>query len=249
MKITPTLGGAYSGSFGGMTASRNAGGQYFRRRAVPVNPNTARQQTVRSVLGGLVNTWSDDLTDAQRQSWRDYGQNTPTTDSLGQVIRLSGINQFIRTNSPLQQATNAGLILFSTIDDAPVVFNTGEPVESVPTFSGVFTVPPGTVDLTLNLAGAAPAAGNVLVYIAPPQTPGTRFFKGPYQLATAIVFAAAATQAVGTVIDLATAWASDTVPVAAWDTLHIPLRAVVSYNDGRRSQVFRALVPFSDATP
>ena len=254
MKLTPTLGGAYSGSIGGLTASHNKGGQYLRRRSVPTNPNTLRQQLVRSILGGLVNTWSDDLTDAERQAWRDYAQNTPVTDSLGQSMTLSGLNMFVRSNSALAQVVaNPGLgVSLPVLEAAPVVFNTGEPVLAVTEFSAVFTTPPGTITFGGDLAGPAPVGGSVVLFVAPPQTPGTRYYKGPYQLA-AVVGGLTATDTDFTAsIDLSDdppAWVSDSVPIAAWDGLNVPVRLVVLYVDGRVSQQFRAIVPFVDATP
>jgi hypothetical protein len=250
MKLTPSIGGAYSGSFGGVTASHNKGGQYLRRRSVPTNPNTIRQQTVRSVMGGLVQTWSDDLTDPQREAWRVYAANTPVTDKLGQVMTLSGVNMFVRANSLRRIATALGLGDFPAVNDGPVVFNTGEGVVSVTQFSAVFTTPPGTLTLLATLGGAAPDDGLAFVFVAPPQTPGTGFFKGPYQLAATGSTTVSATDTDLTfVLDLATDWFAAIFPVAAWDGLAVPLRLLVVYDDGRVSQDFRALTEFTDATP
>jgi hypothetical protein len=250
MKLTPSIGGAYSGSFGGLTASHNKGGQYLRRRSVPTNPNTIRQQTVRSVMGGLVQTWSDDLTAAQREAWRVYAQNTPVTDKLGQAMNLSGVNMFVRANSVRRIATALTIGDFPAVDNAPVVFNTGEAVVSVTQFSAVFTTPPGTLTLLATLGGAAPDDGLAFVFAAPPQTPGTGFYKGPYQLAATGSTTVSATDTDLTfVLDLATDWFASTLPVVAWDGLFVPLRLLVVYDDGRVSQDFRALVQFTDATP
>lgn len=249
MKITPTLGGAYSGSLGGMTASHNAGGPYLRRRAIPTNPNTARQQLIRSAMGSAVQAWSMALTEPQRQAWRDYASSTPVTDALGQSITLSGINMFARTNVPqLQQDLvqgNSGAMIFS----APTTFNTGEPVASFQSFTGDFTTPPGTIEGIGTIPAGASDDGLILVFVAPPQTPGVRFFKGPYQLAAILDIAEDATSFGFSTLDLATDWWSSTIPVAAWGGLSVPLRMRILYDDGRLSEVFEMFVPFTDATP
>lgn len=251
MKVLPTMGSMYSGSLRGITAAHNKGGLYFRGRTIPTNPNTSRQQSVRAAMGGLMNTWSDDLSESERQSWRDYAANVSVTDSLGQSMNLSGVNQFIRSNVPLAQLIASPLVIAaSTVDSAPPTFNTGEPVQDVTAFNGDFTTPPGTVSIEGTLAGAAPVGGIVLLYVAPPQTPGTRFYAGPYQLAAAQAITADDTDFDFDEVDLDTTdeWASDTVPVAAWDGLFVPLKLVVAYLDGRRSEVWRSLVQFADET-
>lgn len=253
MKVLPTLGSQYSGSLRGITAAHNAGGLYFRGRTVPTNPNTARQQAIRSIIAGLTNEWSDELTEAQRQAWRDYAANVETTDSMGQSITLSGFNWLIKAISAPRQVLNAGLSTtgLQLTPDAPTIFDTGQPVALITTFDGDFTTPPGTIDLAGNLAAAAPADGACVLYIAPPQTNGTRFYAGPYQLAAITTVTAASDVVNFSTVDLSSSseWASDTVPVAAWDTLFVPLRLVVLYEDGRRSAEFRQLVQFTDATP
>lgn len=250
MKLTPTLGGSYSGSLGGLTASHNTGGQYLRRRSIPTNPNTLRQQTVRSLIGGLVNAWNSALTDPQRQAWRDYAQNTPVTDTLGQTITLSGINMFVRSNVTRMQlaAAAGGMPAPERIDAAPTVFDTGQGVVTVTQFAGDFTSPPGTVTFTVELASGAPVAGVLLIFVAPPQTAGTRYYAGPYQLACGIDVTSGFT-GIQDSCDLSTDWFSDTVPIAGWDTLNIPLRMIVAYEDGRVSEEWRGFVPFEDATP
>lgn len=249
MKLTPTLGGSYSGSLGGMTASHNAGGPYLRRRAIPTNPNTLRQQTIRAAMGAAVQGWSMALTEPQRQAWRDYAANTPVTDRLGQTITLSGVNMFARSNVPWMQWNAALGNALTLLTSAPTIFNTGEPPTSVSSpWSGDFTTPPGTVTLQGTISGGASDDGDVLLFIAPPQTPGTRYYKGPYQLAATISIAETDTAFGLSSFDLAN-WLSSTVPVAGWDTLAIPLRLRILYDDGRLSETWEGLVPFSDATP
>lgn len=252
MKVQPTLGSTYSGSLRGLTASHNKGGLYFRGRTVPTNPNSTRQQITRSVLGALSSSWTSSLTAAQRAAWNDYAANTPLVDTLGNSINVTGLNMYIRANATREQRNiYVPAALLTTISDAPTIFNTGVPPTSVTAFEGDFTTPPGTVSLDINYAAPLPADGDVFFFIAPPQTAGTTFYKGPYQMAT--VFAVSATDTTSSIgplsLDMPTSWIAATTPVVGWDGLNIPVRAIVVTDDGRQSQDYKALVPFTDATP
>lgn len=93
----------FSGSRGNITFGHNRGGQYQRTRAVPVNPNSTRQQAVRTILGTLAAAWYS-LTSVQRAAWNSYAALNPVTDRLGQSITLSGMNWFMKCNSRLSDA-------------------------------------------------------------------------------------------------------------------------------------------------
>ena len=95
MKFTSAFVGDLSGSVGGLTASRARGGvDYFRFRATPVNPNTARQVTVRSALSQLSQLWQTALTAGERDSWIFEVDGT----------ELQGLNAYQRANVPRIQA-------------------------------------------------------------------------------------------------------------------------------------------------
>lgn len=104
-KIQP-IHGQMSGSIAGNTWSRNRGGQYVRQRRKPVNPNTQKQQRVRTNLGSISSQWAA-LTAAQRAAWRDWAQMNPTLDTLGQPIILSGQQLFNGLNARLMDAIAA----------------------------------------------------------------------------------------------------------------------------------------------
>ena len=99
MKFLAGLLGALSGSKGGITASHNRYGAYLRHKAIPVNPNTDRQQAVRSIFQTLSNAWSNVLTSIDRGKWNMYGSIVTMKDKLGQDIHLTGYNHFLRSNS------------------------------------------------------------------------------------------------------------------------------------------------------
>lgn len=107
--------GEIRGSIGGKVYSRNRYGQYIRNRAVPVNPNSARQQAAKSRFTELTERWSSQLTALQRAAWNDYGAAVPMTNRLGQVINLSGFAHYIRSN------TQALQVFGTAIDPGPTV--------------------------------------------------------------------------------------------------------------------------------
>ncbi|MCH8992650.1 MAG: hypothetical protein IIA44_13015 [Acidobacteria bacterium] len=94
-----------SGSIGGITASHNRGGMYFRARAIPTDPNTPAQATIRSIFSALVDRWSSILTSVQRGSWDVYADLVPLPGPLGDPITVSGFNHFVRSNVPRSRAT------------------------------------------------------------------------------------------------------------------------------------------------
>jgi len=217
----PHGGGAASGAIGSMVASHNKGGQYLRARTTPTNPGTAFQTAVRNAITTTSNRWVETLTPEQRLGWEVYGFNTTFRNRLGDTIQLSGIAAYNRSNSSRQQA---GLAI---IDDAPVVFDTGDAGTQVSLTLGTnrSSGSPGTV------TWAAPApwneAGsnnNMLLYISRPQNGSINFFKGPYRLAAVIPG------------DNSSNASTFAMPFAtAGDGSKVFFRTTISYEDGRLS--------------
>lgn len=254
MKFTSSLGLIVSGSMSGVTGSHNKGGQYFRQRSVPTNPNTARQQTVRSVFGAAVQSWSDSLSEPARESWRGYAEQVEVTDSLGLTKQLSGQQWYVGMATLIGQINAFDLLQSGNLPDfdssAPAVANTGAPPGVVTTATLDATTPPGLLTLTGSMEDESPVAGTVILFIGPPVTPGTRFYKGPYQLATIDTIAQGVNQWTA-VADMGDPeeWATDIVPTPATIGAFFPIRVRILYEDGRLSQEFRTLVQFEDVTP
>lgn len=78
-----------SGSTGGVTASHNRYGRYFRSRVIPTNPNTNPQAATRQNFANLSLEWKN-LTDAQRTGWKNYANTVTYRNALGEVIKLQG---------------------------------------------------------------------------------------------------------------------------------------------------------------
>lgn len=101
------------GSVGGQVHSRNRYGSYVRARTTPVNPNSSRQQSVRSYITAVVSRWREVLSSAQREAWEVYAANIAMVNKLGQTIKLTGFNHYVRSNTARMQM---GL---TVIDEGP----------------------------------------------------------------------------------------------------------------------------------
>lgn len=183
MLFKPLLGTDLSGKVGGIVASHNAGGAYFRAATIPTNPNTPFQQAVRGFMSLLTGAWNDALTPSQRAQWDTYGANVLITNRIGEQINISGLSHYVRSNVPRL------LGALSRVDDGPIVFNLG--LSSNPNFSNA-TQATQTIDVNFLVSGltdpwANVVGGAMLVFTSRPQNPSVNFFKGPYRFASAIL--------------------------------------------------------------
>lgn len=171
-----------SGSIAGITASRNRGGNYFRARAMPTNPNTPFQQAIRSYMAQLSAIWSSTLTQAARDKWDNYALQVPLPNALGEPINVGGIGMYQRSNVPRLQTTAAEL---PRQDVAPGIFDLGEFTPPV-----IVSATQSTQDLSITFDNTDEWANEddsaMLVSISRPKNPGTNFFKGPYRFADVI---------------------------------------------------------------
>lgn len=167
---------AMSGSIAGNTFARNRSGAYARARTKPVNPNTANQQRARNSIAQLSERWFSVVTTAQRLAWGVYAANVNMMNKLGEVMKLSGFNHFVRSNAILLQQ---GLTL---VDAAPVIMSLPEkdPVLSIEASEAtqLITV---TFDDTLDWAGSDDAYMQILSGL--PQQGSRLFFGGPFRFA------------------------------------------------------------------
>jgi len=115
MAIIQPILGTLRGSIGDNTFSHNRGGDYVRRRVAPTNPNTTRQQTMRTLLATLAGLWSSTLTAAQRSQWNTWAENQSKEGPLGNTINWTGINGYVSCNCHLLDAAD------TRIDAPPIV--------------------------------------------------------------------------------------------------------------------------------
>lgn len=163
------LAAAASGQIGGVVASRNRYGPYFRNNSSPVNPNTAAQQLVRSSMTEAAQRWRDIVTAAQRVSWQEYANGTPLRDVFGLTQIMSGNVMYVRVNSILIRYGE------TPIDDAPVT--PGQGGQMVATITG-------TVALGIQLTAFTPTL-TTTDFIQISESVGAvsqarNFFNGPF---------------------------------------------------------------------
>lgn len=171
-----------SGSVGGLTMSHNKGGMYFRSRAIPTDPSSARQLQVRDAVAFLSQAWSQTLTQAQRDAWDQFAEAVTVLNALGDAIQISGVNHYVRANAA-RIAANAQL--------SPTV-----PLTSIPLAPAIYDLPMlNPISITPNIV--APDIGvafddaqdwvnddgnALMIYEGRPRNTGVKFFKGPYRL-------------------------------------------------------------------
>ena len=170
------LGVPSSGSQAGTTASRNRFGQYFRTRAIPVNPSTPTQLVQRARMSTNAAAWRA-LTDAQRAGWASLGLQMTRTDSLGQAYDLNGFLAYCSVNNNQLNAGNAVLA------DAPAIVTPPAILTAVITLTAAA--------LSIVYTASPLGAGVRLFSFASPNQSAGRKFNGTYRLISVSAAAAA----------------------------------------------------------
>lgn len=222
MLFKPLLATNLSGSLGGITASHNKGGPYFRDKAIPVNPNTIFQQVIRTLVGQLTSLWTTVLTEAQRQSWDNYALQVPLPNAIGEPRNVGGIAMYVRSNVPRLQ------VALPRVDTAPTLFNLGD--FSPPSIVSI-TAPTAysiAFEATDDWVGEDDAA--MLLFTSRGMNQSINFFKGPYRSVAGIL-------GDGTTPETSPFAAVSAFPLLADQRAF--LRVVVTRADGRLSSSFR----------
>lgn len=170
------LGDPRSGSYQGITSSRNRFGQYVRTRASPVQPRTVAQLNQRARMTTNAAAWRT-LTDAQRAGWTDLGLSISRTDSLGQTYTLNGFAAYCSVNNNKLDAGDAA------ITDATAIVT---PVDLL-----TATVTLTAVAFTVAYTATPLAAGvRLFIFVSPQRSAGVKF-NGDYRLLSVTAAAAA----------------------------------------------------------
>ena len=86
------------GGVGDLVFERNAGGLYVRSKGIVTQDVTDPRTAAHDALTYLSRRYRDDLTEAQRQAWSQYGRIYPTADRWGQPKPRTGQQAYIRFN-------------------------------------------------------------------------------------------------------------------------------------------------------
>lgn len=165
-----------SGSYQGITASRNRYGQYIRSRATPVQPNTVAQLNQRARMTTNSAAWRG-LTAGQKAGWLSLGLAISRTDALGQSYTLNGFGAYCSVNNNKLDAGDAA------VSDAPSIVTPAD----LTTATVTLTAAAFSVAYTATPLGA----GVRLFAWVSPQTSAGRTFCGDYRLLTVSAAAAA----------------------------------------------------------
>lgn len=213
-----------SGSLSGTTFSHNRFGQYTRNRSIPVNPNTSRQQTIRSILTFASAAWSALLTQAQRDQWDVYAAAVPVINKLGDTVYLTGFNWWVASAVARYQA---GLTPVAAGPATLVLPDTD------PTLS--FTASEATQALTITfddtLTWCDEDNAGLTIFVGQPLS-GTRvFFNGPFRYADKIPGSSLTPPTSTTTIDS---------PFVFQEGQKLFIQCRILRGDGRNSSFFKA---------
>ena len=109
-----------SGKLNGSVFARNKDGHYIRSKSNPTNPQTEKQNLVRSLLSGVSTEWRN-LSQGQREAWKGASQDFPYQNKLGDTKNYSGFNLFVKHNQNLKNYDASSPTLASPIPPAPTI--------------------------------------------------------------------------------------------------------------------------------
>lgn len=164
-----------SGSIAGTTHARNRYGNYARARTKPVNPRSPRQMGARILVMMLAEQWRESpMTDLIRTAWGTYAASVNWNNKLGEVIKLTGFNMFMRGNAALMRAGGALVTAGPTDLGLP---------SADPTFACAGSVASQEISVTFDNAKAWADEDDAYlsVEMGLPQSPSRNFFAGPYR--------------------------------------------------------------------
>lgn len=213
-----------SGSIAGNTFARNRFGNYMRARTKPINPRSDRQGTARAIMMRLAEYWRlATMSQAERDAWETYADAINWQNALGEVIKLTGFQHFIRSNARILGLGG------SIVEAGPTILSLpGADTTFVVTASAASQELSVTFDNTEGWAGEV--GGYLAVYMGLPQNPTRNFFGGPYRFADKITGA----------VEPPASPATMTAPFVLVEGQKIWTRASIVRLDGRCSDFFNA---------
>lgn len=169
-----------SGSIAGTTFARNRFGNYARARTKPINPKSARQCGARIMIMMLAEQWREDpMTAAKREAWETFANAIAWNNKLGESIKLSGYNHFIRSNAALLAAGG------TMVTDGPTILSL-PPGDEL--FVGTASAATQKISVVFDDAKdwAKETGAFLSVQMGEPKPASRNFFGGPWRFAGAI---------------------------------------------------------------
>lgn len=156
----PLMSVEAAGTVAGITFAKTAAGYIAKAKPIPARSIVGWRPQIRSYIGWLSREWGR-LTDAQRQSWRDWAQSHPGTNKFGDPFIMSGSNAFSKLNFHAIRFWGG-----AAKNDLPPSIPPLSSVESLVVVQG--TTDPGDIDLTWVQQGVGIAADLWEIQIAGP---------------------------------------------------------------------------------
>lgn len=182
--IAGLMVGVLSGKAGNTVASRGRFGTYIKTRAMPTNPNTSAQQSVRDTLAAAALQWAS-LTPTERTSWDTYAGTLTKTNPLGATYVPTGFNEFVgnASNLAIYNGFNSG--------------NPATPIGAAPASiaTATLTYVGGTSGSLAYTATPLPASTKLVIECTGPMSPGRKFIRNSDYRQIFITAAAAASPA------------------------------------------------------
>jgi len=148
------------GSIGGITFGINKGVMTAKVKPNPARRMRTTQPSNRAILGWMSRIYGG-LSSTNRALWETWAANHPVVNSMGQSVKLSGHQWFIKLNSVARRIGGVGVE-----SDTPPLTDLQYSVNDFAAVTG--SVDPGDIDLTWEVDGDGDAGDFVEIGIAGP---------------------------------------------------------------------------------
>lgn len=183
IKLGPTIVDA-RGSVAGVVFSKNSTSHYMRARSIPVNPRQSRcmfgrngdissQTKIRAAMAALTVRWSSVLNSTQRAAWELYGKNVTVLNKVGESVKISGMNHYLRCNV-IRYAHYS-----NAFDDGPTVFEIPEQDPSI-VFQPEVHEQKCKITFDDTMAWVDEDVAAMQIWMGRPQNSQRTFYGGPY---------------------------------------------------------------------
>jgi len=157
---SPLLSVEARGTTAGVTFTTTYAGAVAKAKPHPAGSLMGVRPRRRSIMGYLSRLWGS-LSNAERQSWRDWASDHPGINKFGDPFIMSGINAFIMLNHHAIR-----LFGFGSENDLPPVDPPVSAIEVLSAAKGIGLA--GDIDLTWTELGAGIEADTWEIQIAGP---------------------------------------------------------------------------------